>query len=174
MKRFVIIGSGGAGKSTFAKRLHEMTGIEVIHLDKIYWKQNWTEPAKEEWRKIIETLVEGNEWIMDGNFGGTMEMRIAACDTVIFLDLPRLVCIRRLVGRIAKYRGTNRPDMAEGCHEKFDLKFLRWVWDYPRRTKPKVEALLKRFEAEKMIIHLASKNDVERFFTDYSKTFVVK
>jgi adenylate kinase family enzyme len=164
MKKILVIGSSGAGKSTFARRLGAATGIEVIHLDQIHWKPNWTEPAKEEWRATVENALRGDSWIMDGNFGGTMEMRVAASDTVIFLDLPPLVCIYRILKRVIFYYGKNRPDMAEGCNEKFDWKFIKWVWNYPAQTKPKVEALLKQFQNEKTIIRLTSSSEVENFF----------
>ncbi len=97
MKKVLVIGSGGAGKSTFAKRLSEKTGLEVIHLDQLYWQPNWVETPKDEWQEIVKEIIEGDEWILDGNFGGTMEMRIEACDTVIFLEMPRTVCVYRIL-----------------------------------------------------------------------------
>ena len=166
MKRILVIGSGGAGKSTFSRRLHEITGIELIHLDKLYWQPNWVEPSKDVWQKKVETLLKKASWIMDGNYGGTMEIRIAACDTIVFLDLPRAVCVWRAYKRFLFYKKNGRPDMAEGCPEKFDLEFLKWIWNYPTRTKPGVEERLKRFAEEKTIIRLASNNDVDKFFVN--------
>ncbi len=163
MRKILIIGSGGAGKSTLARHLHEATGIELIHLDKVFWQPNWVETPKDDWKKTIENLLKLDSWIMDGNFGGTMEMRIVAADTVVFLDLPRLLCVWRAYKRFLQFRKNTRPDMAEGCDEKCDLKFLKWIWDYPKRTKPRVEALLKRFQNEKNIIRLKSKSEVENF-----------
>lgn len=165
MQRILVIGSGGAGKSTFSQRLGEKTGLEVIHLDKLYWKPNWVEPDKSEWKKTIENLLKRDSWIMDGNYSGTMEMRLAACDTVIFLDLPRTVCVRRALKRIALLYGKTRADMGEGCNEKFDLEFIKWIWNYPARTKPKVEAFLKNVEAEKTVIRLKSKSEVGKFLS---------
>jgi adenylate kinase family enzyme len=167
MKRVVVIGSSGAGKSTFARRLGEKTELEVIHLDKLYWKPNWVEPEKGEWEKSLKNILKRDTWIIDGNFGGTIEMRIEACDTVIFFDLPRTVCVYRILKRVAfSYRKT-RPDMAEGCREKFDWEFIKWIWNYPKRSKPKVEALLERFKNEKTIIRLKSKKEIENFFANY-------
>lgn len=163
MKKIIVIGSGGAGKSTLARRLGEMTGIEVIHLDKLHWKPNWTETPKDEWREIVEKELAKDAWIMDGNFGGTMEMRIEACDTVVYLDLPRTLCFYRALKRIGKYWNTTRPDMGAGCAEKFDLKFLRWVWNFPQHTKPLIEQRLARFEKEKNIVRLRSRGEVEKF-----------
>lgn len=169
MKRILVIGSSGAGKSTFSKRLHEATNIKLIHLDQLHWKPNWTEPSKDEWQNIIKQAIEGEEWIMDGNFSGTMEMRIEASDTIIFLDFPRVICIWRILKRVAKYRKTNRPDMAEGCNEKLDFPFLKWVWEYPNRTKPKVEALLQKHQNGKKIFQFKSNKEVENFFVSMEK-----
>ncbi len=163
MKKLLVVGSGGAGKSTFSKRLGEKTGIEVVHLDMLYWRAGWIEPPKDEWRQTVENLLAKDEWIMDGNFGGTMEMRLAACDTAIFLDLPRTVCLYRILKRWLTYRNANRPDMTSGCNEKIDWKFLGWIWGYPKNKKPTVEATLKRFENDKTIIRLRSKREVEDF-----------
>ena len=166
MKRILVIGSGGAGKSTFSRRLHELTGIELFHLDKLHWKPNWVEPTKDDWKKTMEDLLKNDSWIMDGNYSGTMKMRIAACDTVIFLDMPRTVCVYRILKRVAQSYGKNRPDMAAGCNEQFDWTFIKWVWNYPARTKPKIEALLKSAENGKTIISLKSKKEIENFFTN--------
>ena len=163
MQRIIIIGSSGAGKSTLARRLGEATGLSVVHLDLLFWRPNWTETPEDEWRQTVEKAVRGDSWIMDGNFGGTMEPRFEACDTVIFLEMPRTLCVYRILKRVAFYRPGSRPDMAEGCHEKFDWEFLKWVWNYPARSKPKVEALIERFQKTKTIIRLKSKKEVEDF-----------
>lgn len=166
MKRVLVIGSSGAGKSTFARRLGEKTGLKVIHLDVLYWKPNWIESDKEEWRKTVENALKGGAWIMDGNYSGTLALRLEACDTVIFLDFPRLTCTYRILKRVLFYWKDVRPDMAEGCAEQFDWEFTKWVWNFPTRTKPLVEALLKQFENEKTIIRLKSRKEVEDFFSN--------
>lgn len=172
MKKVIIIGSGGAGKSTFARRLHEATGIELIHLDKLYWKPNWVETPKSEWKQLIGEIIRGEEWILDGNFGGTMEMRLEACDTVILLDMPRIICVYQALKRIATYRKGQRPDMGEGCDERFDIKFLSWIWNYPSQTKPKIEKLLEQYGSAKNVIRLRSKRDIEDFFYKISSSGV--
>jgi adenylate kinase family enzyme len=149
--------------------LGEATGIEVVHLDRLHWRAGWIEPPKDEWLKTVEAAIEKESWIMDGNFGGTMEMRLKASDTVIFLDLPRAVCTYRVFRRRLKYRNTHRPDMAEGCNEKIDLEFLGWVWNFPKTTRPKIEERLKRFENEKTVIRLRSKKEVEDFLRNLEK-----
>lgn len=162
MKKILVIGSGGAGKSTFSRHLGEKLGIPVVHLDKLFWRPNWGRTPEDEWIEIVRRETARDEWIMDGNFGGTREMRMQACDTVIFLDMPRWLCMYRILKRSFIYRRDTRPDMAEGCRERFDLEFMLWVWNYPRRSRKRVEAELERFRQKKVVI-LRSKLDVDQF-----------
>ncbi|HVF90708.1 MAG TPA: AAA family ATPase, partial [Blastocatellia bacterium] len=108
-----MIGSGGAGKTTFAKQLGARLDVEVIHLDSIYWHPGWVETSKAEWLKTVEELLKLDSWVMDGNYSGTLDVRLQACDTVIFLDISRLICLWRVLKRLIKYRNRSRPDMAE-------------------------------------------------------------
>jgi adenylate kinase family enzyme len=163
VKKVLVIGSGGAGKSTFSRRLGGRLGLEVIHLDTAFWRPGWQPTPKDEWARKVEELIRRESWVMDGNFSGTLEKRLAACDTVVFLDLPRIVCVWRALKRRMMYRNTSRPDMAEGCREKFDLEFLLWVWNYPTRSRPKVLALLEKYAEGKEIIRLGSSAEAERF-----------
>ena len=122
-----MIGSGGAGKSTVARQLGKLLNIEVFHLDALYWKPGWVETPRGEWRKKIEELLVRDSWIIDGNYSNTLELRLKECDTVIFLDIGSATCLWRVVKRWITYRGSRRPDMAEGCREKLELEFILWV-----------------------------------------------
>lgn len=167
-RKILIIGSSGAGKSTLSKKLGEKTGLKVIHLDKIYWKPNWTEPAKEEWKSALEKVMKDTDaWIMDGNFSGTLDIRVPFCDTVIFLEMPPAVCVYRVLKRVASTYGKTRPDMADGCLEQFDWEFLKWIWDFENRSKPKIEKILEKYKNEKTIIRLRSKREVENFLMSF-------
>lgn len=166
MKRVLVIGSGGSGKSTFARRLGERLKLEVIHLDQLYWHPGWVETPKDEWRRQVEELCGREAWVMDGNYSGTLDVRLAACDTVVFLDQPRAVCMWRVLKRALMYRNSPRPDMAAGCREKIDLKFLQWVWTYPSRRRPKILARLDEIAGDKRVIHLRSDAEVERFLAE--------
>ena len=158
-----MIGSGGSGKSTFARWLGARVGIGVVHLDRAYWRPGWVETPKDEWRRRVAELVSGDSWVIDGNFGSTLELRIEACDTVIFLDLPRAVCTWRVLKRIVMYRDKGRPDMGEGCPERLDFEFLSWVWNFPSRGRPKVIEVLEKHSHDKRIIRLRSRAEVEKF-----------
>jgi len=123
VKRVIVIGSGGAGKSTLARKMGEILDLPIHHLDRLHWKPYWTETPKEEWQKIQADLCTEEEWIIDGNYGGTMDIRLAACDTVVFLDLSRWLCVFRALKRSMDLSGERRPDLPEGCDEQFDLDF---------------------------------------------------
>jgi len=166
MQKILIIGSGGAGKSTFARRLGERLKLEVIHLDRLYWKPGWIERPKDEWRKIIQELLSRDAWIIDGNYSGTFAQRMAECDTVIFLDIARSICLWRVLKRTILYRRSRRPDMAEGCPERFDLSFMVWVWNYKKRTRPKIVNLLMQHSQNKKVIWLRTQAEVERFLVN--------
>lgn len=165
----MVIGSGGSGKSTFARRLGEILGVEVVHLDREHWRPGWVEPPKEVWRSRVERLSGGESWIIDGNYSGTLDVRLAACDTVVFLDLPRSVCLWRVLKRSVTLRGRTRPDMGEGCVEQFDLSylsFLAWVWNYPSRTRPKVFEKIEKHARGKRVVRLRTPASVEQFLAE--------
>ena len=163
MQRVLVIGSGGSGKSTLSKRLGKALDLPVIHLDTLYWSPGWIEPDKVQWAETVRKLIGQATWIMDGNYSGTLAERVAACDTVVFLDLPRIVCLWRVLRRLAKHRGKPRPDMADDCPERLNVTFLLWIWNYPNRSRRKVVALLEKYRATKNVIHLRTRGEVERF-----------
>lgn len=163
MKRVLVIGSGGAGKSTFARRLGSSLRLPVVHLDAHYWNPGWVEPDPQSWSAAMDQLLLAERWIIDGNYSGTLPARLAACDTVVFLDLPRWLCLWRVVNRALRYRGETRPDMAAGCPEQLTWAFLRWVWGFPTRSRPKVLELLASQAGGRRVIHLRSARAVGRF-----------
>jgi len=163
IKKVLVIGPGGAGKSTFARRLGELLEIPVKHLDSYYWRAGWQQPEKSDWLHTVAELASGDAWIMDGNFGDTLDLRIEHCDTVIFLDMSRVVCLWRVLKRRILYRNRSRPDMAEGCNEKLDWEFVQWIWNYSSRSRPKVVRLLKEHSGSKQIVWLRSDAEVEKF-----------
>ncbi|NKB71619.1 MAG: hypothetical protein GKR89_31480 [Candidatus Latescibacteria bacterium] len=163
-RRISIIGSAGAGKSTFAVRLGTLLELPVIHLDAHYWRPNWISPPRDEWRAQLQQLFQGEDWIMDGNYNNTLPERIAASDAVILLAFPRRICLYRVCKRALKYWGRSRPDLNAGCREHLpDRQFLRWIWNYPVVNLPVTMQLLRDVEAEKEVVILRSNRDVERF-----------
>jgi adenylate kinase family enzyme len=163
MRKVLVIGLGGAGKSTLANQLGKLLNIEVLHLDKFYWHSGWIEMPKSKWQQTVEELLRRDAWIMDGNYSGTLDIRFEACDTVIFLDMPRTLCLWRVLKRAIMYRNKSRPDMAEGCPERLTLEFILWIWNYSSMSRPKIVRMLESNAKEKRIVWLRSKSDVERF-----------
>ena len=166
MKKVLVIGSGGAGKSIFARQLGKLLNLDVIHLDALYWHPGWVETPRDDWRKVIEELVRRDAWIIDGNYSNTFDLRLEACDTVIFLDIARLICLWRVLKRVMLYRGRTRPDMAEGCRERLDLEFIRWVWNYQSRTRPQMMERLRQSAQRQKVIWLRSRAEVKRFLAN--------
>lgn len=163
MKRILIIGSGGAGKTTFARTLASRTGLPLTHLDQLFWHPGWVPTPDDEWDRLIAQLIARDAWILDGNYGRTLPMRLEAADTVIFLDLPPLVCMWRIFRRQLRYFGRIRPDSAPGCPERLSWEFVAWVWTYRRRRRPGIMRRLDAVRATKRIVVLRSDNEVRAF-----------
>ena len=161
MRRVAVVGPGGAGKSTFSERLGRRLGLPVVHLDAHYWRPGWLEPAPDVWRAQQEALVAGDRWVIDGNYGGTFDVRFAAADTVVVVAPPRLRCVCGALGRVLEHHG--RDIQAPGCPERFDLAFLRWIWRYPRDSRPRLDAAIDRHRHRLQVVELRSRRDAEAF-----------
>ena len=152
MERIIIIGCGGAGKSTQARQLGEKLDIPVVHLDKLFWKPGWVQVSQEEFDALHTRELAKAKWIMDGNFNRTMPQRIARCDTVIYLDFSRFACLLGVLKRVLTTYGTVRPDMGEGCPERIDFEFLKWVWNYNKDKRERNYRLLNEAEHAETIV----------------------
>ena len=136
MKKILIIGSSGAGKSAFAKALSRILGIPVCHLDVLYWKPDWTESPPDEFEAKQREILENEVFIIDGYYGLTFPMRLDKADTVFWLDFNRFVCFYSAVKRRIKHRNKVRSDMGSGCVEKIDKMFVMWIlYHYPKQRK---------------------------------------
>ncbi len=165
MERVLIIGCGGAGKSTLARQLGDRTGLPVVHLDKLFWKPGWVESGREEIDEIIRREMEKDRWIMDGNYNRTLQRRLGYCDTVIYLDFSRFACLIGVLKRVITTHGTVRPDMGEGCPERFDLDFLKWVWNFNKSKRSQYYAMLNALK-DKQVIILKSRREVKSFLAN--------
>jgi adenylate kinase family enzyme len=162
MKRVIIIGCGGAGKSTLARKMGEKTGLPVVHLDKLFWKPGWVERTPEEFDPLMEAELAKETWIMDGNFNRTMPQRVQRCDTIIYLDFSRMACLWGVLKRVLTTYGTVRPDMGEGCPERIDFEFLKWVWNYNKNKRERNYRLLNEATHAETIV-LKNRRMVKRF-----------
>ncbi len=146
-----------------ARRLGELTGLPVVHLDRHYWRSGWDPTPADEWAANVDELLRSEEWIMDGNYGGTMTARIEACDTVIFLKLPRTTCISRVIKRRIENSHRSRNDLPPGCPEQLNWEFLSYLWNYPATRTPEILARLAELEGEKRVEILDNVKAVESF-----------
>ena len=160
MKKIIVIGCPGSGKSTFSRALHDITGIALFHLDMMKWNADRTTVSREVLIERQRAAMARDEWIIDGNYGSTMEMRMKECDTVFFLDYPLEVCL----GGIESRRGKARPDMPWGETEP-DEEFLSFVRAYNTEKRPGVLRLLEQY-ADRNIIIFKSREESERYLRE--------
>ncbi|OWA37680.1 topology modulation protein [Saccharibacillus sp. O16] len=163
MQKIVVIGSPGSGKSVLSRKLGEALKLRVIHLDTHYWQRGWTPTPANQWDEFLRQTVSEETWIVDGNYTRTLDIRLEAADTIVFLDMPRMLCMYRILKRRLIYQGKSRPDLNEECEEKLDAAFVKWVWDYRKKVRPRVLEAIKRHEAGKRAVILTSRGDVEDF-----------
>lgn len=143
MERIMIIGCGCSGKSTLAVKLGALTGIPVVHLDKIWWSPgNWQHLDREEFDRYLYAEIEKPRWILDGNYNRTIHPRLERADTVIYLDYSRITCLLRWVKRVVQNWGNVRPDMGPECGEWFDPEFARWLWSFNRNHRKQYHQML--------------------------------
>ena len=157
MKKVIVIGCPGSGKSTVSRALHNKTGIPLYHLDMMYWNADKTTAEKSVFLERLSTVLEKDEGIIDGNYGSTMELRMAACDTVIFLDYPLDVCLDGIKER----RGKPRSDMP-WIETEEDAEFIEFIKNYNEQQKPKVLELLEKY-SDKNIIIFKSREQANEF-----------
>jgi adenylate kinase family enzyme len=168
MQRVLVLGCSGAGKSTVSDSLAAITGLPLIGLDRVFWRPGWEPTPSQEWQRTVAALCEGPCWIMDGNYSGTLPIRLARADTVIWLDYPRHICLRRALTRIAKGYGRVREGMAEGCRERFDLEFLRYIWNFNARSRPRIAGALASHGSYARLHCLQADEDAERLLRELS------
>ena len=166
MERVLILGSPGAGKTTFARRLAEHSGLPLVHLDKHFWQPGWVESSPDEWQRTVERLVQQPRWIMDGDYSRTLGLRLQRADTAFLLDTPRWLNMTRVMRRVAIGYGRTRPDLADGCPERLDWEFLQYVWNYPRKLRPRIAAMLEEYGGK--VVTFRSSREIDKYLAEYA------
>lgn len=141
-------------------KLQSIVGVPVTHLDQLYWNENWQKPSDEAWHSSLTKALKAKEWIFDGNYYSTLEMRLEKADTVFYLDYPTLLCFGRVVKRSILDAGKEKPDMAKGCPERWDLPFLHYVLTYRMTRRKRTLAKLDAYNTIDRKIHIF-RNDRE-------------
>jgi adenylate kinase family enzyme len=163
VKRVVVLGAGGAGKTQLALEVARRTGLPVVHLDPIFWRPGWELAPREEARAALDKAVAQERWIIDGNFLSAGDARFERAETAIFLDLPRTTCIARVVRRTVRDRRNRRPDLPDGCREGFDWAFLKWIWNFGSDDRPRILETLGRFRGD--VVQLRSSRQVHDYLS---------
>ena len=148
MEKILVIGCPGSGKSTFSKALHVITGIPLIHLDRLYWNEDKTTVEKSVFYERLSKALLGSRWIIDGNYASTMELRMRACDTGVFLDYPLDVCLEGIRER----KGKPRSDMPWVESGDEDEEFLQFIQNYQSQSRPQVIKLLQTYSDKNIFI----------------------
>jgi adenylate kinase family enzyme len=160
MNRIAIVGCSGGGKSTLARALGARLGLPIIHLDVIYWRPGWVEGDLEETRAQVEAAVAADRWICEGNFITASALRFQRADTIVWVDQPRLTCLRRAIWRAMTGFGRDRPDLAPGCPERIDLAFDAYIWNWDRLTRPRMDAAIAEHGAGARLVRLRNDREV--------------
>ena len=160
MKKIIVIGCPGSGKSTFSEKLHKTTKISLYHLDMIYWNKDKTTINRDDFLANLSEILKKDEWIIDGNYASTMEMRMAACDTVFFLDYPLQICLDGIKER----QGKPRADMP-WIETEEDEEFIEFVKNFNAEQRPKILELLERY-SNKSIIIFKSREEANAYLDD--------
>lgn len=167
LKKIMIIGSPGTGKSTLAKRLRNLTNFPTYSLDAMFWQPGWVQSDTKSFRQKLEDVVNTEKWIIDGNYSNHLDLRLPKADLVIYLDFIMPICLFRVIKRSLKSFGRVRSEMADGCTEKIDLEFYRYVVTFPWKVRSRMQSDFEKFGAGDKLVILQSNRQVERFVKQF-------
>jgi adenylate kinase family enzyme len=164
--RIAIIGCGGSGKSQLSRSLGSLTGITPVHLDGLYYDQQWKPLDKEKFAAVQRDLVTAAQWIIDGNYASSLPIRLQAADTVIFLDLPGWVCLWGIVQRRLRHRGGQHKDI--GVYNRITWNFVRYILSYRRQMAPRVRKLVADHAQNAQVVVLTSRHAIRGYLAAVS------
>lgn len=165
LRKIIVIGSPGAGKSTFSRQLRDITGLPLYYLDMINHKPDRTTVSREEFDSRLSEILSTDEWIIDGNYQRTIETRLEHCDAVFLLDFPLEVCLAGAAARV----GTKREDMP-WVEDELDEEFRQWIVDFPNEKLPEIYQMLERYK-DKNIVIFKSRQETEKYLQKIEKEY---
>ncbi len=152
MRRVIVIGGNGSGKTTFAYELAKKTNLPLIHTDSIYWRDNWKSVSRTEFDEIMRAELKKEEWIIDGNNIRSISERLKVCDTVFFFDFPSIVCLWGVISRCIKNYGKSRSDMGGYCPERLDFNFYKQVLLFNKRNRKRIYNMIEETKSMDCIV----------------------
>ena len=169
MRRIIVVGCKGSGKTSLALKLGRKLGLPVVHLDVLYWRQGWKESDKASFRARVADAVAGEGWVVDGSFSGlAFDLTLARADTLIVIESPRWLCLWRIAWRSAFGVDGTRPDLPEGCPEQFSWNLMQQAWRYDADRRPRIEAERLKYGAVVPVVRLSSDREIEDFLAGIS------
>lgn len=166
MKRIMILGPSGTGKTTYGRILGEKLGLKILHLDSVYWKEDWNNIDKIEFDEYIKNFFRKyDKWVIDGNYQNNKHFRyrLDLADTIIFLDFGTQVAMHGIHERARKFKNVSRPDMADGCNEGIDQIFLKYVAFYYQKTAKSLRAAINKYKNKKQVLIFKSRNEMQQW-----------
>lgn len=165
MKRIIVIGGNGSGKSHFSVLLAEKLALPLVHLDRVFHTDNWQNIPRDEFDKILLAELQKDEWIIDGNYNRTIPIRLKYCDTIFYFDFSTFDCMKGVISRTVKYYGKTRPDMADNCNEKFSPLFYRDVITFNRKHRKDYHKLLEGCD-DKTVVIFKNRKEAEEYLNN--------
>lgn len=167
IQRVAIIGCGGSGKTTVGRRLAASLGTTITHLDAVYYDDEWNKLPQDKFAEIQEELVAADTWVIDGNYAGTLPIRLRRATHVVFLDLPGITCLWGIAQRRWRYRGGQHND---GVYDNINWGFIKYVWGYRKEMAPRVRALLNDHAGDAEVFIVRSRREANRLTTELERT----
>lgn len=165
-RKVLIVGCGGAGKSTLAVEMGKRFGLPIVHLDKLWWLPHWQNRSEQEFDEMLTAELTKDDWIMEGNYFRTFQMRLKYADFCIFLDYDTELCVQSVYERAEKYKGVTRPDMTEGCTEQIDDEFKNWITSFKESIRPAMLSALENSSTPYIIFQ--SREATAKWLDDFS------
>lgn len=169
MRRIIVVGCQGSGKTRLARALGQKLALPVVHLDVLYWQPGWTPSDTASFRARVAEAIAGDAWVVDGSFSGlAFDLTLARADVLVVIDRPRWVCQWRILWRSAFDRTPSRPDLPAGCPEQFDWKLMKEAWRYDRERVPVIEAERRQYGPDVPVVRLRRDRDIRGFLDTVS------